>query len=146
MKNRSSKKGFDQWIENLQNEGYDLSEWTRKGLFEYYLNERLRYFKTASGHSKAQDEWDPEDPGEAAARRKRQVASSTRRLDDTIRRVDSQNNMRRKGTVPKKNGKPMFEDLVKHLYVEGYADTIESAEIIAENMSQDWVKKIIRDI
>lgn len=142
MKNRSSKKGFDQWVENLQNEGYDLSEWTRKGLFEYYLNERLRYFKTASGHSKAWDEWDEEDPREAAARRQNQA----KLRNDNLRRMNSQNMMRMRGTVPKKNGKPMFEDLVKHLYVEGYADTIESAEIIAENMSQDWVEKIIRDI
>lgn len=146
MKTRYSKSNFDLWIENLHNEGYDLSEWTRKGLFEYYLNERVRYFKTASGHSKAWDEWDQEDPGEAAARRKRLVASANKRLDDSIRRSTAQGNMRRKGTVPTKGGKPMFEDLVRHLYVEGYADTIESAEIIAENMSQDWVKKIIKDI
>ena len=33
--------------------------------------------------------------------------------------------------------------IVEFLFVEGFADTIESAEIMAENISETWVNEII---
>lgn len=36
-----------------------------------------------------------------------------------------------------------FESVVEYLFVEGYADTIENAEIMAECISEDWVNDIV---
>lgn len=39
--------------------------------------------------------------------------------------------------------KENFDLIVEYLFLEGYSDTIESAEIMAENISEDWVNEII---
>ena len=36
-----------------------------------------------------------------------------------------------------------FDIITEFLFVEGYADTIESAELIAENISETWVNEIL---
>ena len=36
-----------------------------------------------------------------------------------------------------------FESVVEYLFVEGFADTIENAEVIAENISETWVNEIM---
>lgn len=36
-----------------------------------------------------------------------------------------------------------FESIIEFLFVEGYTDTIESAELMAENISEDWANDII---
>ena len=35
--------------------------------------------------------------------------------------------------------------IAQYLYVEGYAETIESAEVMAENISETWVEEIINE-
>ena len=37
----------------------------------------------------------------------------------------------------------IFEELVEFLYVEGYADTIEAAELIAEHAGEGWIEMIL---
>jgi hypothetical protein len=36
-----------------------------------------------------------------------------------------------------------FESVVEYLFVEGYADTIENAELMAESISAEWVSEIL---
>jgi hypothetical protein len=36
-----------------------------------------------------------------------------------------------------------FESIVEYLFVEGFADTIENAELMAENISENWVNEIM---
>jgi hypothetical protein len=36
-----------------------------------------------------------------------------------------------------------FESVVEYLFVEGFADTIENAEVMAENISETWVNEIM---
>lgn len=45
--------------------------------------------------------------------------------------------------LKRKNGTSVFEEVVEYLFVEGYADTIKSAELIAENISASWVNEIL---
>jgi hypothetical protein len=35
------------------------------------------------------------------------------------------------------------EEVVEYLFVEGFADTIEGAEVMAENISEQWVNEIL---
>jgi len=39
--------------------------------------------------------------------------------------------------------KEEFDVIAEYLFVEGYADTIESAELIAESISEQWVEEIL---
>jgi hypothetical protein len=41
------------------------------------------------------------------------------------------------------NNQYEYESVVEHLYVEGYASTIEAAETMAVNISENWVEEII---
>jgi hypothetical protein len=47
--------------------------------------------------------------------------------------------------LKRKDGTPVFEEVVEYLFVEGFADTIENAEIMAENISEDWVDEILNE-
>lgn len=37
----------------------------------------------------------------------------------------------------------LFDSIVEYLYIEGYADTIETAELIAEHAGEEWIETII---
>jgi hypothetical protein len=39
-----------------------------------------------------------------------------------------------------------FEEVVEYLFVEGYTDTIESAELMAESISAEWVNEILDEV
>lgn len=42
--------------------------------------------------------------------------------------------------------KKMNEEVVEYLYVEGYADTIEAAELMAESIGEAWVESILEAV
>lgn len=48
-----------------------------------------------------------------------------------------------KKEVPNCVPKEEFEAIVEYLFVEGYADTIEGAELMAETISEEWVNEIL---
>ena len=37
------------------------------------------------------------------------------------------------------------EEVVEYLFVEGFADTIENAEVMAENISEQWIDEILNE-
>lgn len=88
----------------------------------------------------------------------RRAASTTRTNTTPIRLTGSNTALRPADLSPedpekearrKKRGKLSFEvrenfDIVtEFLFVEGYTDTIESAELMAENISETWVNQIL---
>ena len=52
------------------------------------------------------------------------------------------------GTIRKKFEEEydIFESVVEYLFVEGFADTIESAELMAESISAEWVNDIMEKL
>jgi hypothetical protein len=99
------------------------------------------YRTTASGRRVMRDE-----PDEAEQLRQSDMIARDPKVQaerKSAARKAVQARMKAKGTVPKKGGKPMFESIVEYLFVEGYADTIEGAEEMAENISESWVNEII---
>ncbi len=38
------------------------------------------------------------------------------------------------------------EEVVEYLFVEGFADTIENAEVMAENISEQWIDEILNEM
>ena len=47
--------------------------------------------------------------------------------------------------LKRKDGSSVFESVVKHLFVEGYADSVENAETMAMNISDAWINRIIEN-
>jgi hypothetical protein len=47
--------------------------------------------------------------------------------------------------LKRKDGSSVFESVVEHLFVEGYADSVENAETMAMNISETWVNQIIEN-
>ena len=105
---------------------------TRKEELE--MQEGLGRYKTSAGHWKDRDENPSVDDAVSDMLQKRREAASKK---------TAQARMKAKGTVPKKDGKDMFESIIEYLFVEGFADTIENAEVMAENISETWVNEIM---
>ena len=62
-----------------------------------------------------------------------------------IRTATAQFRLKKRGKVPKKGGKDMFEHILEHLVAEGYADTNEAAIAIMANMSEEWKQSIVEE-
>lgn len=89
---------------------------------------------------KKQDEKDKKNPSgkdrRLMMRKFRPGASQEERAEG------GRDSMREKGTIPKKKGKDMFEQVLEHLISEGFAETEEAAIAIMANMSEEWIESI----
>jgi hypothetical protein len=112
---------YDNWVGQLISDGYDLSNWTDEGLFEYY--EQLCEESLEKGQSPT--------PG-GMIKPKKPVTSAIPPLP-------------RKGTKVNTGYKESYEIVFDYLISEGYADTNENALAIMANMSEDWKEEIINE-
>ena len=121
---------YDNWVGQLISDGYDLSNWTDEGLFEYYEqlceeSEEIGQSKTPGGITHT--------PGGITPKKK---PSST-----TINGTPA--------IPPKPPGTPItsygesYDIVFDYLISEGYADTNENALAIMANMSEDWRQSIV---
>ena len=83
-------------------------------------------------------------PGVSTADR----TSRTQRNDDTdAKSTYTQGGLRahktKAGGYRTLERKEEFDAVVEYLFVEGFADTIENAEVMAENISETWVNEIL---
>ena len=75
---------------------------------------------------------DPRVKAEREASRRAAQAASKERL--------------KKQGLKRRDGTPVFEEVVEYLFVEGFADTIENAEVMAENISEQWIDEILNEM
>ena len=47
--------------------------------------------------------------------------------------------------LKRKDGSSVFESVAEYLFVEGYADNVRSAEVMAMNISEDWANEILNE-
>jgi hypothetical protein len=226
----SVREEFDSWVDELWNEGYDLSNWTWEGLFEHYCEEEAEYILNNLTEEEIHDLLEKKDiPQEIALKvadtlknaprfsRRGQFAAKAREFAATrgrkasftradskqgittaptqkeecevveahsfplkpselrslekIKRMNrgdfSDSSSERTKSAKKVETKPApveqpakrkpsisrsslssivkedFDIVSEFLFVEGYTDTVESAEIMAENISQEWVNEIL---
>jgi hypothetical protein len=90
-----------------------------------------------------------ENRGRQIARDNRDFADPNSPINRNIRKAAAQKaaraGLKAKGKVPTKGGKPMFEAVAEYLFVEGYADNVKSAEVMAMNISETWVNEILEN-
>ena len=106
---------YDNWVGQLISDGYDLSNWTDEGLFEYY--EQLCEESLEIGQS----------PTPGGKTKKTPVIPP----------------LPPKGTKVNTGYKESYEIVFDYLISEGYADTNEAALAIMASMSEDWREEII---
>ena len=117
------KASYEMWVDELLNEGYDLSNWTSVGLYEYY--EQLCEDSYELGQSQT--------PGGITPKRK----PSPTPINGTP-------------AIPPKRPpitsyKESYDIIFDYLISEGYADTEDSALVIMANMSEDWRESILSE-
>lgn len=125
-----SKVGGSKGLPGSVNAGFEPED----EMVEAWYSGKGTYRTTVSGHKVRWDEDDAtDDRVNAMLNKKRQEKAAQA----------GRERLKAKGKVPTKDGKPVFESVVEYLYVEGYADTIESAEAMAECISEEWVNTIL---
>ena len=105
---------YDNWVGQLISDGYDLSNWTDEGLFEYY--EQLCEESLEKGQSRTPEGKKP---------------------------VTSAIPPNPQGTPVNTGYKESYDIVFEYLISEGYADTNENALVIMANMSEDWRESIV---
>jgi len=108
---------YDNWVGQLISDGYDLSNWTDEGLFEYY--EQLCEESLEKGQS----------PTPGGKTKKTPVIPP----------------LPPKGTKVNTGYKESYEIVFDYLISEGYVDTNEAALAIMASMSEEWKESIINE-
>jgi len=66
-------------------------------------------------------------------------------FNQRAKKAAAQEKLKKQG-LRRKDGTPVFEEVVEYLFVEGFADTIENAEVMAENISEQWIDEILNEM
>ena len=136
------KLEFESWVNNLLEEGYDLSDYTWEEMYENYTqldevsNRRVAEVRKRRENvvSKAFDNYAgvSEKPG------------GTQQLATDISKLNRFKNLEKKRDRRiNKESYDLYDMILSHLIDEGYADTQEAAERIMVNMSEDWRESIV---
>lgn len=112
---------FSDYIDNLQSEGYDLSNWTWDGIEEFYVNEA----KKMKG----------EDPCWKGYEMVGTKKKGGKEVPNCVPKEETEFN----------EDVNIYDIVLAHLIDEGYAETLEAAEVILENMSDTWIENILED-
>ena len=133
------KLEFESWLNNLLEEGYDLSDYTWDELYENYIQldeiSDRRVQKTLQARqrrfNKSIDSGAPNKEFHQLRKTENLVASRNKRTGSNIK-VDENH----------QESYDLYDIILSHLIDEGYADTQEAAESIMVNMSEDWRESI----
>ena len=162
------KLEFESWVNNLLEEGYDLSDYTWEEMYENYIQldeaiysekgkakaaEMIAKRSTPSGRAKS---------GKGAnVAQIRQIRGSGRgRFDreglggtpmtptmakNPIKKqnYDGTGNKAARRAAALNNSYDLYDIILSHLLDEGYADTEQAAEAIMVNMSEEWRDSIV---
>ena len=115
---------YEDWVNQLVEEGYDLSNWTDEGLYEYYeqlCEESLEIpqSRTLGG-----------------------ITPKKKPSPTPINGTPAIPPLPRKGTPITSYGES-YDIVFEYLISEGYADTNENALAIMANMSEEWRESIV---
>jgi hypothetical protein len=121
----------EEWVNQLVEEGYDLSEYTWDDMIDIYEDSRSKIRPKTDAELKA-------------------YAEVLGKLADTATKVrgpePSQRNKPRKRTTDMRNvqvHEDLYDVILSYLLDEGYAESVEQAEVIMVNMSEEWRESIV---
>jgi hypothetical protein len=147
-----AKKGLSEeveaWVNQLVEEGYDLSEYTWDEMTEIYIAEAkiddVKYGKGEKDSSR-NSYLSNNSPNVRTDRNKR--------FDSTAGKLATHSEVEGKrlskhfsGRGVKQEQVDLYDIILSHLLDEGYADTEQAAEAIMVNMSEDWRESIVEEV
>ena len=107
--------------------------------------ERRGYHEAGRGVKKSEDDnWSPGKnkwAREAEIKKRYSPGEYEERRSQNIRAIKSQRKVGGEKGLPEQLD--LYDIILSHLLDEGYAETLESAEVIIQNMSEEWVETII---
>jgi len=135
---------FKSWVNNLLEEGYDLSDYTWDELYEHYnqLDEgklpldKQRRTKIGNQIGKRLQSSGSEIIGSGSAFMPKGIRNNLRQ--SAAKKVGEVKKMMGALKSAQKESYDLYDIILSHLLDEGYADTQEQAEVIMVNMSEDW--------
>ena len=147
-----AKKGLSEeveaWVNQLVEEGYDLSEYTWDEMTEIYIAEaKIDDVKYGEGEkdSSRNSYLSKNSPNVRTDRNKR--------FDSTAGKLTTHSEVEGKrlskhfsGRGVKKEQVDLYDIILSHLLDEGYAESVEQAEVIMVNMSEDWRESIVEEV
>ena len=128
---------FEYWVDDLVNEGYDLSEYTWDDMLEIYES-TVMSVTSPEGKSR---------PLNATRAKPSRNLQGKERLD-AARTIRQQKVDRRAPHIEKKlkskyNIPENYEAILSYLIDEGYAEDFDSAEGILNSMSDEWISEVL---
>jgi hypothetical protein len=102
---------------------------------EAWYSGKGSYRTTASGRKVRRDEDEATDTA---------VSDMLQKQKEAAAKKAAQQKLKTQG-LKRKDGTSVFEEVAEYLFVEGFADTIENAEVMAENISENWVNDILNE-
>jgi len=147
-KPKTNNEDFELWVDNLIDEGYDLSGYTWDELYEGY-NQVHQVDEELTGSRK---------------KRASEILKNKLRDVETLRKLASRKRTQKTdygsgNKAARRAGKEvedsrvaqydesydLYDIILSHLLDEGYAETVEAAESIMVNMSEDWRESICEE-
>lgn len=141
---RKMQEDFEFWVDSLVQEGYDLSDYTWDEMADIYINEGYQDIDEAGRLHTAS----AQQAGFARIKAGESGGAGTGKVrsDDEIKKEKGGKEFLDRLAAAKKKMKEqldIYDIILSHLLDEGYAETLESAEVIMANMSEEWVETII---
>ena len=124
------------WVNQLVEEGYDLSEYTWDEMVEIYESSGM-----SSDNKRTWNRLVKKYGPEPFTNPSRRLKSDTR----SGSRVPEKEKPKKKPTTNMSDveiREDVYDVILSHLLDEGYAESVEQAEVIMVNMSEDWRESI----
>jgi hypothetical protein len=133
------------WVNQLVEEGYDLSDYTWEEMAEIYLDEANRAEKelglTSRERTRARNLHQNTDTPIFYKKKNNALKDRSSSTTNTAHR-----NMAAKRRENASEEVDIYDVILSHLLDEGYAESVEQAEVIMVNMSEDWRESIVEEV
>jgi hypothetical protein len=149
---------FETWVNDLVEEGYDLSDYTWEEMAEIYIDEAKsklptrgidpelysQFYGNASRSKKVKGKKTSQPGQNRYLAQQNQKRSAKRYEADMGRdRTPSASDYDNHGGGSRNEETNLFDTILEHLVSEGFADTNEAALAIMANMSEEWRESIV---
>jgi hypothetical protein len=149
---------FETWVNDLVEEGYDLSDYTWDEMVEIYIDEAKsklptrgidpelysQFYGNASRSKKVKGKKTSQPGQNRYLAQQNQKRSAKRYEADMGRdRTPSASDYDNHGGGSRNEETNLFDTILEHLIAEGFADTNEAALAIMANMSEEWREYIM---
>jgi len=151
---------FETWVNDLVEEGYDLSDYTWEEMAEIYIDEAKsklptrgidpelysQFYGNASRSKKVKGKKTSQPGQNRYLAQQNQKRSAKRYEVDMGRdRTPSASDYDNHGGGSRNEETNLFDTILEHLVSEGFADTNEAALAIMANMSEEWRESIAEE-